>query len=252
MSNTHILISDKDCVRTIRINRADKKNALSQNMYKLFTAALKGAEENDDIRVVIILGVPGAFSAGNDMADFMRASDPASIAPVILDFLHTLAGFKKPIVAAVDGLAIGIGTTMLMHCDYVLASPKSYFRTPFVDLGLVPEAGSSLLGPKISGYAKAFELLALGQAWSAEDAQKAGLINHIYDSESLESQAETAAKTLSAKPPQALMSAKALLKQNADDVHKRIDEEAELFWKALQSEEAQAAIQAFMTKSKGD
>ena len=160
MSSDHVLVTDDAGIRTIRMNRADKKNALTLAMYSTMSTALNEANGNDAIRVVMFAGVPGAFSAGNDLQDFLSiALAPDALARPSNDFLPALATCVKPIVAAVSGVAVGIGTTMLFHCDHVVASSEAKFSTPFASLGLLPEAASSLLGPRVMGHARAFELL---------------------------------------------------------------------------------------------
>ena len=168
-----IATSLADGVLTIRMNRPDKKNAIDRPMYRAMTAALQRADSEDEIGATLILGVPGAFSAGNDIADFIAFATSGAKGDEVERFLFALANSRKPLVAAVDGLAIGIGTTMLMHCDMVFAAPGSTFRTPFLDLGLVPEAGSSLLAPLMMGQQRAFALLAMGEKFDAEEARAA-------------------------------------------------------------------------------
>ena len=166
----------------------------------------------------------------------------------VFDFLEAIIMSEKPLLAGVDGLAIGVGTTMLMHCDYVLASDHSAFSTPFVDLGLVPEAGSSLIAPRIMGHQKAFELLAMGAKWSGEEARQAGLVNAVVPAEELEKAALGAALALAAKPPEALAISRKLIRGDRSDVLARMKEEAVLFGERLQSDEAKAAFMAFMAK----
>lgn len=145
----HILIERKGAIQIIRLNRADKKNAITRAMYATMAKALKDGDADDAVRVHVFLGVPGAFSSGNDMQDFMAAAMGGDLGNDILDFLGALSSAKKPIVSGVDGLAIGIGTTIHLHCDLTFATSRALFRTPFVDLGLVPEAASSLLAPPL-------------------------------------------------------------------------------------------------------
>ena len=165
-----VVVTDDDGVRIVRMNRPEKKNALTQPMYAEMTRALREAEGNDTIRCVIFAGRPGAFCAGSDISDFQKRAE-GGLKPITVDFLHALVRNPKPLVAAVDGLAIGIGTTMLLHCDYVVAASGAIFATPFTKLGLIPEAASSLLGPMRLGYARAFALLVMGRSMSAEDAK---------------------------------------------------------------------------------
>ena len=217
-------------------------------MYAALAAAITVGEQSDAVGAHLFLGAPGTFTAGNDLTDFV---DPdvvsASDAPV-LAFLEALIGARKPLVAAVDGLAVGIGTTLLLHCDLVYASPTASLRTPFVDLGLVPEAASSLLLPQRCGHAIAFELLCLGSALSAQRALTAGLINEIVPVEQLEDKAMAAAMSLARKPRHALSNSRRLLRGDTDAVRARMREEFTLFAEHLRSDEAKTAIGAFVNK----
>jgi enoyl-CoA hydratase/carnithine racemase len=245
-----ILIDRADGILTLRMNRPDKKNALTRVMYTAMTDAINAAQTDDAIRVIVFFGVPGAFSAGNDLTDFMNAGANNGLGKEVLAFLAAISETTKPMVAGVDGLAIGIGTTLLMHCDYALAAEGSLFRTPFVDLGLVPEAGSSLIGPAIMGYQNAFAMLALGEDFSAEDARSAGLVRKVTSRENLEAETFAVAKRIAAKPPEALRLSRMLLRDNSGTVKDRIDAEAKLFGERLQSDEARAAFMAFFAKKK--
>lgn len=243
-----ITISRQDGACTIRMNRPEKKNAITLAMYSAMTEALIATNDDADIRVVLFLGVPGAFSAGNDIADFVDMAKGGALGQEIVDFLKALATCEKPVVAGVDGLAVGIGTTLLLHCDMVIASETSRFITPFVNLALVPEAASSLIAPRMMGHAKAFELLCLGAPFSPQDAKETGIINRITTSEALEADALALAGELAAKPAGALRAARALLRGKPEDILSRIDEEAEAFKGQLASDEARAAFAAFMAK----
>ena len=219
MSDEHILVEPVGHapeVLTIRFNRPEKKNAITDAMYLRMAEALHAANADPEIRVVAFLGTEGCFSAGNDMADFLAfAMSGARGKLAVLDLLKALATFEKPLVSGVDGLAIGIGTTLNLHCDLTVASNRSLFKTPFVDLALVPEAASSLLAPKLIGHQRAFALLAMGEGFSAE---------------------------------QALKIARDLVRGKPEDVLARIDEEARHFIAQLQSAEARAAFEAFMRR----
>lgn len=245
----HILISKADGILTLRMNRPEKKNALTRAMYAQMTGAINAAQGDDAIRVILFLGAPGAFSSGNDLMDFMAASTGNALGTEVLEFLAAISGTVKPMVAGVDGLAIGIGTTLLMHCDVAIASDRSLLRTPFVDLGLVPEAGSSLLGPAIMGYQRAFAMLALGEDFSAQEAREAGLVRKVVSPEALEGEAQAAAARIANKPPQALGLSRALLRDTSGSLGERIAAEAKLFGERLQSMEAQAAFMAFFAKN---
>lgn len=236
-------------VLTVRMNRPEKKNALTADMYAGLAAALDAANGDDAVRAVLVLGVPGAFSAGNDIGDFLKvAMSGERDSMAVFDFLERIIMAPKPLVAGVDGLAIGVGVTMLMHCDHVVASDQSSFKTPFVDLGLLPEAGSSLIAPRIMGHHRAFELLAMGNTFSAEQALAAGLVNKVTDSASLEQAATDAAMAVAAKPPEALRQTRELVRGDRSDVLARMKEEAELWEARLASDEAKAAFMAFMSK----
>ncbi|WP_062112487.1 crotonase/enoyl-CoA hydratase family protein [Aureimonas sp. AU40] len=234
-----------DGVLTLRMNRPEKKNALNRAMYGALAEALEGANADEAVRAVLLLGGEGHFSSGNDIADFAGFDAKAGLAEV-LRFLHALVDLEKPLVAGVDGLAVGIGTTVLFHCDLAYATPRSSFRTPFLDLGLVPEAGSSLLAPGLMGYQRAFALLVLGEALSAEEALAAGLLVSVGDD--AETLALKAAARLATKPPEALRIARRLIRGDGAAVRVRIGEEATAFAERLVSAEARAAFAAFFDR----
>ena len=249
----HILIEragETGAINVIRFNRPDKKKAITRAMYSTMAQALIDGDKDDSVRVHVMLGTPGTFTSGNDMQDFMVVAMGGAKGTEVFDFLVALATAAKPVVSGVDGLAIGIGTTINMHCDLTFATPGSRFHTPFVDLALVPEAGSSLLAPAAMGHQKAFALLAAGVPFSAEDAERAGLIYKLVSADELETSVFAAAGNLAAKPPKALAIARRLVKPDPEPVLARIREEGELFANQLKSEEALAAFQAFMTRKK--
>ncbi len=238
-------------VQVIRIDRPEKKNAFTRAMYASMTEALREGDLDDGVRAHVFLGKPGVFSAGNDMQDFLGYAADGALAVEVLDFLRALAGAKKPMIAGVDGLAIGIGATMHFHCDLTFATPASRFLTPFVDLALVPEAASSLLAPQVMGYQRAFALLAAGQAFSAEDARDAGLVWKVVEPERLEADVFEAALALARKPPRALALARELMRgASRDEIVERIGTEARLFAEQLRSPEARAAVGAFLDRRK--
>ncbi|SCB32641.1 crotonase/enoyl-CoA hydratase family protein [Rhizobium hainanense] len=247
----HILIERPETaphIQVIRFNRPEKKNAITRAMYQTMTDALKAAEEAPDIRVHVFLGTEGCFSAGNDLADFLAFAMSGNMGREVIDFLVALARTKKPVVSGVDGLAIGIGTTIHLHCDLTVASDRSLFKTPFVDLALVPEAASSLLAPRVMGHQRAFALLALGEGLSAAEARDAGLIWKVAAPEAVEAETLSLAAKLAAKPPEALRIARDLMRGSPDAVLARIQEEAEYFAAQLKSAEARAAFEAFMKR----
>ncbi|MGO4832769.1 crotonase/enoyl-CoA hydratase family protein, partial [Rhizobiaceae sp. 2RAB30] len=225
---------------------------ITRAMYATMASALKEADADADLRVNVFLGVPGAFSSGNDLADFLAVAQGGEHGREVFDFLMALATAAKPVLAGVDGVAVGIGTTIQLHCDLTFATPRSVFKTPFVDLGLVPEAGSSLLGPAIMGRQQAFALLGLGEGFSAEKAKATGLIYDVVDEEHLEEAVLAAAREIAAKPPEALKIARDLMRGDRSEVIARIKEEGAHFAARLKSDEARAAFLAFMSKKKAN
>lgn len=250
---TELEITIRDGVQTIRFTRPEKKNALLSTMYAAMTEALAAGDALDEVAAHVFVGSGGIFSAGSDITEFMaRAKGGAALGGPVLQFIRALPQVQKPIIAAVDGLAVGIGTTLLFHCDLVYASPAARFQTPFLDLGLLPEAGSSLLAPRLLGPQRAFELLVLGEPFDAERARAAGLVNKIVPADQVEAAAVEAARRLAAKPPAALAASRRLLKGDLDAILARIDEEARLFAERLKSPEAREAFSAFLEKRKPD
>lgn len=255
-----IEINVADGVQVIRFLRADKKNAFTGPMYNAMSEALDGAEKNDDIAATLFIGSGGVFSAGNDINDFLRRAQGGSnatdagkgIPAPSLEFIRRLPKVTKPMVAAVDGLAIGVGTTMLLHCDLVYATPAASLRTPFLDLGLVPEAGSSYIGPTRMGYPAAFELLVLGEAFSAERALAAGIVNKVVPAAELEATALKAARKLAAKPRAALMTARRLMRGDPAAINAMIDAESTAYQSLMRSPEAREAFTAFLEKRTPD
>jgi enoyl-CoA hydratase/carnithine racemase len=244
-----VLVSDDGGVRVIRMNRPEKKNALTQPMYAAMTAALDEAQANDGVRAIVIAGAPGAFCAGSDIGDFQKRAE-GGLEPVTIGFLHALARNQKPLVAAVGGIAVGIGTTMLLHCDHVVAAAGVVFSTPFIKLGLIPEAASSLLAPQRLGHARAFALLVMGRPLPVEDAKAAGLVNAIVDVAAVDDTALAAAREIAGLPPGAVALARRLMRDNIDAIATRIDTEAMHFQDRLKSEEARAAFAAFFARKK--
>jgi enoyl-CoA hydratase/carnithine racemase len=243
-----IAVMDEGGVRIIRMNRPDKKNALTQPMYAAMTAALGKAQADDAIRCLVIAGTSGnAFCAGSDIGDFQKRAE-GGLESVTIDFLHALARNQKPLVAAVGGMAVGIGTTMLLHCDYVVAATNATLATPFTRLGLIPEAASSLLAPQRIGHARAFAMLVMGRPLSAQAAKEAGLVNDVVDGADVEAAALKAAHEIAGLPPAAVATARALLRGNLDDIVRRIDTEVVLFKERLGSAEARAAFAAFFAR----
>ncbi|MBV1788225.1 enoyl-CoA hydratase/isomerase family protein [Marinobacterium sp. D7] len=231
----------------LRLSRPEKKNALTQAMYGQLVELLSAAAEDSDTHVVLLSGAGEAFCAGNDIADFLNgASDPTQL-QIIVQFLHTLVDFPKPLLAAVQGDAVGIGTTLLLHCDLVVAADSLKCQMPFVRLGLVPEGGSSLLITQRLGQRQAFELLIEGRPFGAEQAMQVGLANQIVATAELATAALARATAIATLPPEAVRLSKRLLKEKQrEELHRVIDTEATLFAKRLSSAEAQAAFKAFL------
>lgn len=246
-----IEIARESRVQTLRFNRPDRKNAITRAMYATLAEAVTGADDDDAIGATLFLGHPEVFTSGNDLADFMAVATGAEPMTEVIDFLRAIITGTKPLVAGVDGLAVGIGTTMLMHCDLVYATPRTWLQTPFVDLGLVPEAASSLVAPQIMGHRKAFEMLVLGERLAADQAEKAGLVNGIVQPEQIEACAMDAAERLAAKPAEALALSRELVRGDRDAVVKRMEQEGAIFAERLKSDEARNAFMAFMQKKAG-
>jgi enoyl-CoA hydratase/carnithine racemase len=246
-----VIVTDDGPVRTVRMNRPDKKNALTVPMYDAMAAAIESASAPRGVRAIVIAGAPGAFCAGNDLQDFLRAVENAEgLSAPLLRFLYALARAQTPLVAAVSGLAVGIGTTMLLHCDHVVAASDARFATPFVHLGLVPEAASSLLAPRRMGHARAFSLLAMGRPLDAAAAHAAGIVNTVVAPAEVDAEAMKAAREIAALPGEALAATRRLLRGPPDEAIKRIDEEATEFKRRLASPEARAAFEAFLARKK--
>jgi enoyl-CoA hydratase/carnithine racemase len=247
----NVIIIDQGPVRTIRMNRPEKKNALTSGMYDSMAQAIETASGSSPIRCVVIAGVPGTFSAGNDLGDFMKAATGGEgLGNAVLRFLYSLARAERPLVAAVQGVAVGIGTTMMLHCDYAVAATDARFSTPFVALGLVPEAASSLLAPRLMGHRRAFELLVMGRPLSGEEAKACGLINQVVPGDQVEAEAMKAAQTIAALPPEGVAISRRLMKGASDEEEKRIDQEAAAFKQRLGSPEARKAFEAFLSRKK--
>ncbi|MFN3507158.1 MAG: crotonase/enoyl-CoA hydratase family protein [Allorhizobium sp.] len=234
-------------VLVLRFNRPDKKNAITQAMYEKLTTGLLEGETDASIRAIAFLGTEGCFSAGNDMADFLGFAMAGAVGePAAFGLLKALTEVTKPLVSGVDGLAIGIGTTLHMHCDLTVASDRSLFKTPFVDLALVPEAASSLIAPRIMGHQRAFAMLAASEGFSAEQAREAGLIWKVVAPDQVETETLKIASSLASKPPAAMKIARALVKGSPEEVRSRMHEELVHFVAQLKSAEARAAFEAFM------
>jgi len=250
MSN--ILSETKDGIARIEIDRPDKKNALTAAMYQAMADAIHAAEADAKVRVLLIHGKAGVFTAGNDLQDFLDHPPRDDQRPVF-QFLYAISQAQKPIIAAVAGAAVGIGTTMLLHCDLVYAAPNARLQLPFVNLGLVPEAASSLLLPALIGYQRAAELLLLGEPFSAQKARDIGLVTEVVPEDQLFDTAMAQAKKLAGKPAASLRLTKRLMKQGqAAAVAQQIKLESGHFAERLDSPEAKEAFSAFLEKRKPD
>ena len=247
-----ILVHTEAGVTTITLNRVDKKNSITSAMYSTMADALAQAQADAAVRVVLLQGDVTIFSAGNDIGDFLN-KPPAGEQSPVFRFLHGIAAFPKPIVAAVCGPAVGIGTTMLLHCDLVYAGDNAAFSMPFVNLGLCPEAASSLLLPQMFGYHRAAEALLLGEPFMAEAALEIGLVNRIVPPTEVNAMAQTQARKLAAKPLTSLVETKRLMKKGqAVQVAQQMDEEGAVFGRMLREPAAREAFTAFMEKRKPD
>ena len=241
-----ITTSKVGAVLSIQLNRPEKKNAINKGMYVALNEALIHASQEFDIRAAVISGVGDSFTAGNDILDFANDIPEDDAAPGF-QFIKNLHNFPKPLIAAVQGRAVGIGTTLLFHCDAAFASPTAEFSMPFVTLGLVPEAGSSFLFPRLVGQLRASEILLTGRSFSASEALEMGIINKVVD-DPLESAMQTAER-IADQPPTSVINTKALLKSsNHAAVEAVMAAEGELFRLALQSDEAQTAFMKFLSR----
>lgn len=248
----HVLVERHGAVQVIRLNRPEKKNALTDAMYAAMAGALEGGDDDPGIRAHVFLGAPGTFSSGNDLQDFLSHSEGPLAERRVTKFLVRLAEAKKPLLCGVDGLAIGIGATIQFHCDLTFATPQSVFRTPFTDLGLVPEAASSLLGPALMGHQRAFALLAMGHPMPADEALACGLIYRLVEPARLEESVMAAAQEIASKPPEAVQITRELLRTPRKAVLDRMALEIQHFGERLQSEEATAAFEAFLGRKRAN
>ena len=244
----HVLITKQEHVLEIELNRPEKRNALTRDMYRRLAETLMEAKLDDDIHVVLLNGQPFCFTAGNDLADFMEQPPLDPDAPVF-QFLKVVAEFPKPLICAINGPAVGIGTTICMHSDLVYCGESAEFQMPFVKLGLVPEFASTYLLPQMVGHAKAFELLVLGEPFDAETARHLGIANQVLGDENYLTAAKQKAMKLAKLPTEAVKQSKALMKRAF--IHQSlsaIDHEGEVFSRRLQSQEVAQALAAFFNK----
>lgn len=249
---TDILTHTEAGVMTITLNRLERKNSITSAMYAALADALATAQADAAVRVVVLQGHETIFSAGNDIGDFLN-QPPAGMDAPVFRFLFGIAAFPKPLVAAVCGPAVGVGTTLLFHCDLVYAGDNAAFSMPFVNLGLCPEAASSLLVPQMLGYHRAAEALLLGEPFMAEAALEVGLVNRVLPPTEANAYAQAQARKLAAKPLSSLVETKRLMKQGQlPQVQQQMQQEAASFGRMLREPAAREAFGAFMEKRKPD
>ncbi len=245
-----VLVTRTDAILEVRLNRPEKRNAITFLLYQQLTRALLAAQAEEDVRAVLLSGEGASFSAGNDLHDFLSGPAFGADHPA-MQFLRALATCGKPLLAAVQGQVVGIGVTLLLHCDLVVAARNTQLSLPFVALGLVPEAGSSLLLPRLIGYQRAAELLLLGQPFSADTAHRIGLVNRVVEEGALLGEALALAQAVARQPAASLAATRRLLRGDEREVLTRIEEEARIFGAQLQSEEFRARVRAFLSRARG-
>lgn len=252
MSTDKIKTSIDGGVLEIRIDRPETKNSLLVSMYQGMTDAFRAAVDDDAVKVVVIRGAEGDFTSGNDLRDFLE-TPPSGPESTVFQFMQVMAAFPKPIIAAVEGVAVGLGSTMLLHCDLVYAAPDTKFIMPFVPLALVPEFAASLIMPKVGGHRVASELLLFGEPFGVEEAKQVGLISRVVDASELHAHVAKRAKKLTKLPPSAVLETKKILKgHQREGISAAIDDEARVFCELLESAECKEAINAFFEKRKPD
>ncbi len=246
----HIIVSDAEATRTIVMRRPEKKNALTDEMFRAMSEAIDSAQSNPDIRCLILTGRSGVFTAGHDIGDFVQEATQGDTAKPSNSarFLRSLVNNRKPIIAAVDGVAVGVGATMVFHCDYVIAGTTASFSSPYVQYGLVPEGASSLLLPRMAGHQRAFSMLVMGQSISAEEARQAGFVNVVVPPGHAVNEAQKAAREICALPPDAVAISRKLLKLPAEDLLRRMGNEEHLFGERMRLPETIAALKTFFSR----
>lgn len=247
----HIKLSQHDGVLEIIFARPDKKNALTNAMYRTAREALESAQKDNSIRVVLFGAEGNAFTAGNDLGDFANVSSGQADEPQAGPFIQTIGRAEKPIVAAVPGIAVGVGTTMLLHCDLVYVADTAKLSAPFVNLALVPEAASSMLMPARIGYVRSFAAFALGESISGPEAVALGLANKALPLEEVLPAARSAAQALAKKPAGSLVATKKLMR-DAETILARMKHESQIFGERLRSDEAREAFSAFAERRQPD
>lgn len=252
MSQEHIRTELNDRVLTLRFNRAEKKNAVTTAMYQALAEGLHRAERDKEVRAILIAGAPDCFTSGNDIMDFLQQPPTAGDDTPVARFMTAMLGVQKPVVAAANGIAIGIGVTILLHCDLVFVGESTRMQMPFVNIGICPEFGSTLLLPRIMGHQRAAELTMLGEPFSAPLAREYGMVNYVCPDAETETRARAAALKLAQQPPAALRATKKLLKRGSEAVTEAVRIEAEHFVPMLRGPEALEALTAFTQKRKPD
>ena len=243
----NVTVTQHDTILVLALDRAEKKNALTRQMYQTLADALTQANDDPAIKAVRIQANGDCFTAGNDISDFAQQDEGRHISEVSA-FMHALVDCTKPVVAQVHGMAVGIGTTMLLHCDLVYCEPQTRFVLPFINLALVPEYASSYLLPRLAGRRKASEWLMLGEPFSAQDAYAGGIVTDVIEADNLATRVDAVCQSLAAKPQFALHHTKALLNNNKDAITQQINVELDLFLEAMTSEAATEAFDAFLHK----
>ena len=252
-TSENVLVTRRGHVCEVRLNRPEKRNALTSNMYEALIGAFAEAESDDEIRVLLLSGEGACFTGGNDLKDFLSAPAVIESDHVISRFLRALSGFSKVLIAAVHGATVGIGATLLLHCDFIVAAARSTrLITPFVQLGVVPEAASTLLLPRLLGHQRAAEMFFLGEPLDAKTAKEWGLVNRVVDDEALMAEARSLADAAARQPPGAVRATKRLIRAaESAAVSAQMQEELRVFTERLRSAEFAAAAQAFFGKSAG-
>jgi enoyl-CoA hydratase/carnithine racemase len=249
--NEHVAVEVADHIQTVRFERAEKSNALTADMFDAATEAISLADTDSSVRVVLVTGMPGVFTAGHDVDALRAFMEDSLFGEAAIRFMKTLATNAKPIIAAVDGLSVGVGTVLLLYCDFVVASEWSIFSAPFADLGMLPEGGASLLAPRIMGHHRAFELLVMGEQFDAHRAMAAGLVNRVVLPEDIDAAGIDFARTLVDKPPETVRLARRLLRGDHKDLLSRINQEAAAFVEILRSPAARDAMQSHIDRRRG-
>jgi enoyl-CoA hydratase/carnithine racemase len=250
---SHIIVSDEESTRTIVMRRPDKKNALTDEMFLAMSEAINSAQSNPDIRCLILTGRGGVFTAGDDIEDFLKAATTEYDADKPRNsavFLQALVNNEKPIIAAVDGAAVGMGATIVFHCDYVIAGTTASFQSPLIRYGLVPHGAASLLLPRMAGHQRAFAMLVMGRSISAEEAREAGFVNVVVPPGHAVIEAKKAAREICALPPEAAATSRKLLKLPTEDLLRRMGQEEHLFNERMRSPGTIEAFKNFLLRKR--